>query len=101
MLRVAATARVVESNGSAPMLALNPPGYVGHTHFWERALSRRHFVRASALGVGASLVWPAVAALADSDKNADPNPIPGGTAFLAPSNPTIFHANFPVFGQEV
>src|SRR5438067_8394369 len=77
--------------------------YLGHAHFWERALSRRQLFGATALAMGASLAWP-TAGFAESEsdkkKNADPKPIPGGTAFLGPGT-RIFHANFPVFGNEV
>jgi hypothetical protein len=64
------------------------------------ALSRRTFLRGSAVAVGFGLASPTVV-LADSANKRDPNPIPGGTAFLAPQDPKIFHANFPAFGQEV
>ena len=77
-------------------------GHRGHAHFWERVYSRRQFLAASALAVGASSVWPTTG-FAESQRgggNADPNPIPGGTAFLGPGT-HIFHANFPVFGNEV
>jgi hypothetical protein len=79
---------------------LRRPTYTGHAHFLGRGLSRRTFVRGSALAAALALASPAVV-LADSAKKRDPNPIPGGTAFLAPQDPRIFHANFPAFGQEV
>ncbi len=57
--------------------------YVGHHHFWERALmSRRQFIGAAAgatgavLGLGSGLVLPRLALAAGSD----PKPIPGGFA---------------------
>jgi len=85
-------------------MLLGPPGYAGHAHFWEHALSRRQFIGASALVVGASVAWPSIGFAESEDGrkggNADPNPIPGGTAFLGPGT-QIFHANFPVFGNEV
>src|SRR5207244_2355961 len=75
-----------EWSDPGPISALSPPGYVGHAHFWERALSRREFMRttagASALAVAAGMAWPA-AAFAESESgsrhNATPRPIPGGT----------------------
>jgi hypothetical protein len=45
------------------------------------------------------VAWPAVG-LAGTDRK-DPKPIPGGTAFLAPLDPRVFHTHFPVFGNEV
>jgi hypothetical protein len=52
--------------------------------------------------VAAGVAWPTIgfAEPQDHDRNIDPRPIPGGTAFLGPGT-TIFHANFPAFGQEV
>src|ERR1051326_4408468 len=75
--------------GGSPMLAntsvrglvkagLGQPTDTGHAHFLERALSRRTFVRGSALAAALALAPPAVV-LADSAKKRDPNPIPGGT----------------------
>lgn len=53
--------------------------YVGHTHFWERAmLSRRQFMRTAAGATGvvlASGLWMPGSVLAD---NPAPKPIPGG-----------------------
>jgi hypothetical protein len=53
--------------------------YVGHTHFWERAMmSRRRFIGAAAGTTGAilgSALWMPKLALA---AGSDPNPIPGG-----------------------
>jgi len=52
---------------------------VGHVHFWDRALSRRRFLVASALATGSVLApetWlPAFAA----EEFSPPNPITGGT----------------------
>ena len=96
-----------------PFPALQPPGYTGHPHFWQRALSRRQFVRtaagATAMVVGSGLWMPNLVA-ADDDKdrkpggNADPKPIPGGTdlrALLGQGPGPIYHFFFPTFGQEV
>ena len=87
-------------------------GYRGHAHFWERALSRRQFVRtaagASVLAMGASLAWPmsGFTESEDLEKQVNPNPILGGTNVvpllgLPPGPPLIFHFFFPVFGNEV
>ena len=105
-MRVTPRSTPVELPDRGPISILSPPGYAGHAHFWERALSRRDFVRTaagvSALAAGASIAWPA-AALAASGPDATPKPIPGGTDLLAllglPSGPK-FHFFFPVFGQE-
>jgi len=99
-----------------PFPALQPPGYTGHPHFWQRALSRRQFVRTAAgaaMVVGSGLWIPTqVAAGHDDDDddhkpghgNPDPKPIPGGTDLLAllgqGPGPT-YHFFFPAFGQEV
>ena len=57
----------------------NDQHYVGHTHFWERAvMSRRQFMRTAAGATGvilASGLWMPGSALAN---NSAPNPIPGG-----------------------
>jgi hypothetical protein len=81
--------------------------YVGHAHFWERALSRGLFIRtaagAAALAAGAGLRLPRQAGARVLDAWM-PSPIPGGTDLRAlfglPSGP-IYHLFFPAFGQEV
>ncbi len=89
MVYVTPRSTPIERSDPGPISMLSPPGYVGHAHFWERALSRRAFLGAaagaSALAATASVAWPAVA-FAESEHNAAPRPIPGGT---------------PVIGQEV
>ncbi len=69
--------------------------YVGHTHFWERAmLSRRQFMRTAAGATGvvlASGLWMPGRALADS---AAPKPIPGGIQPFGPGT-EVFHV-FPI-----
>jgi hypothetical protein len=64
----------------------------GHVHFWERTLSRRHFLRATAgaagLVLGSSLITPALAAAAS-----DPRAIPGGLDLLGTGE--IFHLFLP------
>jgi hypothetical protein len=64
--------------------------YVGHTHFWERALlSRRQFMTAAAATTGVVLgsgLWMPGLALADDNA---PKPIPGGFTF----NGKLFHVD--------
>jgi hypothetical protein len=77
--------------------------YVGHAHFWERAmLSRRQFMMTAAGATGAVLssgLWlPAVAHAAEADHVA-PRPIPGGTQFLGPGT-EVFHVFLPAHGAE-
>ncbi len=67
-----------------------PDGYVGHTHFWERALTRRQFIGTSALVGGAAVtapLWSSV--LAKAATTVDPIPIP---QTIAPGAP--FHVQF-------
>jgi len=81
----------------------NDHRYVGHAHFWERAmLSRRQFITTSVGATGAVLssgLWlPAVAYAGENDHVA-PRPIPGGTQFLGPGT-EVFHVFGPVHGVE-
>lgn len=79
------------------------PHYVGHSHFWERALSRRGFIRTAAGVTGAVAGVTAAAAaggwwtsaLADGMKQtfAAPLPIPGGV--LTPFGVFIHHWPIP------
>jgi hypothetical protein len=75
--------------------------YVGHRHFWQRAMARREFIRTSAgvtalvLGAGIENALPAGAA---PPGLVWPKPIPGGSIVV---NGVQFHVNFPVFGNEV
>ena len=77
--------------------------YVGHTHFWERAmLSRRQFIRTSVGATGAVLssgLWLPAVAHASGHHHVAPRPIPGGTQFLGPGT-ELFHAFEPVHGLE-
>lgn len=77
-------------------------GYVGHNHFWERAmLSRRQFIGTSVGAAGAVLssgLWLPAVAHAWGDQVA-PRPIPGGTPILGPGT-EVFHVFGPVHGNE-
>jgi hypothetical protein len=76
----------------SPNVGGSPHGhhYVGHTHFWERALlSRRQFMLTAAGTTGAVLssgLWMPGLALAHGDEAA-PKPIPG----VFPFNGKFFH----------
>ena len=85
------------------------PQFVGHPHFLQRALSRRHFVRTAAGATGIALgagVFLPVIALADQDDDNDdtttpfePRPIPGGIQPLGPGTP-IFHTFPPALNND-
>lgn len=81
----------------SPLTGRSPTGrhYVGHQHFWERAMmSRRQFIATAAGATGAVLgsgLWLPGLALADS---AAPRHIPGGIQPLGPGT-ELFHV-FPV-----
>ena len=74
--------------------------YVGHTHFWERALlSRRQFITAAAGATGVVLgsgLW--IPGLASADSIA-PRPIPGGIQPFGPGT-EVFHLFLPGHGAE-
>jgi hypothetical protein len=81
----------------------NDHRYVGHAHFWERAmLSRRQFITTSVGATGAVLssgLWlPAVAHAGENDHVA-PRPIPGGIQFPF-AGTEVFHVFGPVHGAE-
>jgi hypothetical protein len=77
--------------------------YVGHAHFWERAmLSRRQFIKTSVGATGAVLssgLWLPAVAHAGEDGHVAPRPIPGGTRLLGPGT-ELFHVFGPVHGVE-
>jgi len=79
-----------------------PPGHVGHAHFWERAFSRRRFVRtaagATALAVGGGLWFPDVAGAAPVG-GSDPRPIPSVLTIPGFPLPPL-HVQPPGFGFE-
>lgn len=67
-----------------------PTGYVGHTHFWERALTRRQFIATSALAGGAAMTAPLWSStLVSAATMVDPRPIP---QTIFPGAP--FHVQF-------
>ena len=72
----------------------------GHTHFWQRALSRRQAVQTAAgaglLALGGSLSMPKLAMAAQSGQAA-PKPIPGG---LDLGGGNIIHVYSPEPGVE-
>ena len=96
------------------MLEADLPGeqqLVGHSHFLQRAFSRRNFVRTAAgatgIALGAGVLIP-VLALADNDNDNEdddtttpfePRPIPGGIQPLGPGTP-IFHTYPPGLNNE-
>ena len=59
--------------------------YVGHTHFWERAFTRRQFIGTSALVGGAAMTAPLWApSIVEAATKVDPKPIPQTIAPGAP-----------------
>src|SRR5260370_36062199 len=77
--------------------------YVGHAHFWERAmLSRRQFIGTSVGAAGAVLssgLWLPAVAHADGGDQVAPRPIPGGTPILGPGT-EVFHFFRPERGKK-
>jgi hypothetical protein len=72
-----------ESNSRGPSGA--PTIYKGHSHFTQRALSRRGFLDLSAAASGLAFAGLAAPPLAHAAKESRlPNPIPGG---LQPTRP--------------
>jgi hypothetical protein len=73
-------------------------GAVGHAHFWDRALSRRHFLGAAiATGTALSVSGLAPAVAEASSPTVIPNPIAGGTQL----GPFFKHFYFPTLGNPV
>jgi hypothetical protein len=69
----------------------------GHSHFRQRAMTRREFLRAtgfSMAALGALLYVPRRAKADEPNEPSDPNPILGGLQLL-PDDPTVFHLNLP------
>jgi hypothetical protein len=70
----------------------------GHSHFWERALSRRQLLAGTAgVAVGTAFGLPAFARAA-SPGSAMPRPIPGGTTI---DGLGLFHFYFPTSHNPV
>src|SRR3989442_12289384 len=66
----------------------------GHRHFWQRALSRRQFLGASAAATGAAMTAPLwLPALAEAS-SVDPTPIPETLFGVTP-----FHILLPGTGE--
>lgn len=93
-----ATAAVVSAGAPTPS-----PGHTGHAHFWERAFSRRRFVRtaagATALVAGNALWFPLAAGAAPKG-DARPRPIPYLLTIPGFPLPPL-HVDFPWYGFEV
>lgn len=97
--RVLRDARVVLPTRSGPRA-------VGHAHFWERVLSRRQFLKATAGAtvaiVGAGALAPGIAGAKRT--LAAPTPIPGGihlSDVIGPTTPDpLFHVFPPIPGVE-
>lgn len=54
-----------------------PEGYVGHSHFWERALTRRQFIGTSALAGGVAMTAPLWSSdLVGAATMVEPRPVP-------------------------
>ncbi|HEX5418211.1 MAG TPA: hypothetical protein VFZ25_21350 [Chloroflexota bacterium] len=80
--------------------------FIGHRHFWQRAMARRQLFRAGAgltalaLGAGLGGTLPTAA----HASGVAPKPIPGGSQWgllVDPDDTTVYHAYYPAFGQEV
>jgi hypothetical protein len=76
------------------------PIYKGHSHFAERALSRRAFLGMTAAASGFAFAGLAAPPLAHAAVESHlPKPIPGGLQLLGPSGP-LFHVFLPGPGTE-
>ena len=75
--------------------SLTVPGYQGHDHFWDRAMSRGVLLRASGTATMAGLMLPALARAAGLPTDGDlPRRIPQSIQPLGPGTPRI-HFEFP------
>jgi hypothetical protein len=88
--------------GGPPMVGQShsAPPYAGHAHFWERARSRRQFLKVAAGATGGILssgLWIPGLVQAAIPATVDPKPIPGG--FPGPGG-EFFHFIFPGSGME-
>src|SRR5215831_16421517 len=97
--------QLITPSGDTPVEGQSNNGhpYVGHTHFWERAmLSRRQFISTSVGATGAFLssgFWLPAIAHADEANDVAPRPIPGGIQILGPGT-EVFHVFGPAHGAE-
>jgi hypothetical protein len=97
--------QLIIPQGDSPGMGGSHSGhrYVGHTHFWERALySRRQFVKTSMGVTGAVLgseLWLPGLAQAHTASVA-PKPIPGGFQPLGPGT-ELFHVFLIEHGAEI
>ena len=72
-----------------------PQKYKGHSHFAQRALSRRGFLGMTAAASGLAFAGLAAPPLAHAAKESRlPNPIPNGMHLLGPEGP-LFHFFLP------
>jgi hypothetical protein len=77
-----------------------PPGYRGHAHFWDRALSRRQLLRTAAgVSVLAATGMPVAAAARGRLRNDTPRPIPFD--LFGGQGPAVAHVDLPYFGNEL
>jgi hypothetical protein len=75
-----------------------------HDHFWDRAVSRRSFMRGSAAvtGLAMSTRLGLIGRAAAAPANAVPNPIPGGFNLSDFGGPDLFlHVTPPAAGSEL
>src|SRR5262249_32935083 len=74
----------------------SPPIYKGHSHFAERALSRRAFLGMTAAASGLAIAGLAAPPLAHAAKESHlPKPIPGGLQLLGPGPALPFVSSRP------
>jgi hypothetical protein len=70
---------------------------IGHAHFWQRALSRRQLLKATAgtaVAAATSGLWLPALAHAARPGSSEPRPIPGGIQPFGPGT-EIFHLFLP------
>jgi hypothetical protein len=66
-----------------------PPARHGHTHFWDRAVSRRGFIAAGAGAAGAVALWPMLGSTtALAGGSGEPKPVAGGS--FGPAGPRVW-----------
>jgi hypothetical protein len=83
-----------------PAAQARPPGYRGHAHFWERALTRRQLLRtAAATAVLATAGAPIAASARGRVRGETPRPIPFD--LFGGQGPVPIHVDLPYFGNEL